>query len=376
MAGGSGSSAAVPRMERYRAYGAFYERYWSHLFGVTRADLDLLAEFIESEARASGRASDLTGLVRAVVIARLSQGPRLNSTPAPDAKVSNPLVRKWDPEASWAVGDRAIFVVPDLDRVRGFAPWLGEIVQVGSDHVLARIDGRSAPEVYALGPVARGRMGPSPDARMAGLAQSDDAGSCTDEVIWRFGTVVVGRLLGAMKVDSRFVELDGAWFVRDLSRQPRDQELAAAARALFGLQASSLTLDSLLSHVSSDAPVSVAERFGWALALEGRPDTFTRVSRLPQSRWALAGPPPVPLVARRTVYDPESFVILCTPGETLSASVARRLWDCGLLYAALGTSGALAVPADDQAATPVTEMESEAAPTRTAWWRRLPMSRH
>lgn len=363
-------------MTRYRAYGAFYERYWSRLFGVTDADLDLLADTIRSEVQATGQATHLTNLVRAVVTSRLNQGPRLNSTPAQDTKVANPLVRRWDPEASWAVGDRAIFVVPDLDRVRGFAPWLGGIVQVGSSHVLARIDGRGAPEVYALGPVARSQSVPPPESHLAGLADSDDIGSCADEVIWRFGTVVVGRLLGAMKADSRFVELEGLWLLRDLCRRPRDQELTSAARALFDQQAPSLTLDSLLSRASAGAQVAVVERFGWALALEERSDTFVCVSMLPQSRWALAGPPPVPLIARRTAYDPESFVILCTPGETLSPAVARRLWDCGLLYAALGASGALPESIDRQATALETVAEPEPGSARAAWWRRLSLSRH
>ena len=371
LSGGTLRPVASSQMVRYRAYGAFYERYWSRLFGVTSADLDLLADVIKARVQASGRASDLTGLTRAVVAARFDKGPRVNSVPAPDSKVADPIVRRWDPEAVWAVGDLAIFVVPDLDRVRGFAPWLGTILQAGGDHVLARIDGRGGPEVHALGPAGRNRTGPSPESRMAALAESDDAGSCVDEVIWRFGGVVVGRLLGAMRSDSRFVELEGSWFLRELCRRPRDQAATAAAQALFELQGPSLTLDELLARTGVAGNASAAERFGWALALEERADTFTRVSTLPQSRWALAGPPPLPLVARFAAYDPESYVVLCTPGDTLSAAVARRLWDFGLLYAALGSAGSPQKLATLQPAVPEVVAALHPTRTRAAWWHRL-----
>ena len=379
---GEQPGAASPQMARYRADGAFYQRYWSRLFAVTRADLDLLCVTITAQAEESGRASDLTNLVRAVVAARLSQGPRLNSTAAPDAKVADPLVRKWDAGASWSVGDRAIFVVPDFDRTRGFAPRLGDVVQVGSDHALVRIDGRNAPEVYALGPAARkatgvrGQAAPDSELLMAALGESDDVGSCIDEVLWRFGDVVVGRVLGAMRADSRFVELDGLWLLRELVKRPRDQELATAASVLFELEVPSLTLDGLLSRVNPRAQVSAAERFGWALALEERPDTFARLSTIPPTRWMLAGPPPVRLIARHAAYDPESYVVLCTPGDTLSAATARQLWDCGLLYAALGMGDAPPEPSPTRSPVSEAATASQQRLTKPTWRRRLSLTRH
>jgi hypothetical protein len=365
-----------PQMGRYRAYSAYYERYWSRLFGVTQADLDLAAEMIPGQP--PGQACDLTTIVRAVIAARLSRGPRLNSTPAPDNKAADPLVRQWDPEASWSVGDRGIFVVPDLDRVRGFAPWLGEIVQAGGDHVLARIDGRAAPEVCALGPVARSRVGISAQARMAALAQSDDPGSWVDEVVWRFGGVVVSRLLGALKADDRFLELEGLWFLRALCRRPRERDLVAAAAALFELRAPSATLDWLAASATPGGQFSAAERFGWALALEERPDMFALVSALPQSRWALAGPPPVSLTARNAAYDPETYEVVCTPGDPLPPTVAKRLWNSGLLYAALGGQRFSPGPQDvDVAQGPLPAAAGDSPPVRPrrVWWRRLSLSR-
>lgn len=369
----AGAGAQSSQMGRYRAYGAFYERYWLRLFSVTQADVDLLLAHVSNQE--PDRATTLTSMVRVVVDARLSQGPRLSSAPARDARMADPLVRRWDPEASWVVGDRAIFVVPDLDRVRGFAPCLGEVVQVGSDHVLARVDGRSAPEVYALDPTGRNQSMTSAEARMAALAGADDAGSCVDEVIWRFGSAVVGRLLSALRADQRFVELDGLWSLRELARRPNERDLVEAARVLFDLRVHSLTLDALLSRVSSGAVATIPARFGWALAMGERPELFSREATLPQSRWALAGPPPVPLVARHAAYDPETYEVLCTAGSRLSEGVARRLWDCGLLYAALGTAELREEHVSDRAVVLAAALR-EPSQSRRVWWRRLSLSRH
>jgi len=373
-ASGRAVKAPAPQMGRYRAYGAFYERYWSRLFSVTQADLDLLEALVTDQEPA--QAATLTSMVRAVVDVRLRRGPRLDSTPARDVKMADPLVRRWDPEASWAAGDRAIFVVPDLDRVRGFSPRLGQLLQVGSDHVLARVDGRSAPEVYALGPMVRNQPLISAEARMAALADEDDAGSCVDDVIWRFGGIVVGRVLAALRADQRFVELEGLWSLRELVRSPNERDLVEAARVLFGLRVHSLTLDALLSHALPGTAVATPARFGWVLAMEEHPELFVRVATLPKSRWALAGPPPIPLVARHAAYDPETYEVLCTAGSRLVAETARRLWDCGLLYAALGTPDPAEESASAQAEPARGAARGHSTPSRSAWWRRLSLSRH
>ena len=367
----SGGAVGTPglRMGRYRAYAAFYERYWSRLFGVTQADLDLLvAHVAESEP---DRASTLTSMVRAVVDMRLRQGPRLDSTPARDAKVADPLVRRWDSEASWVVGDRAIFVVPDLDRVRGFSPCLGQLLQVGSDHVLARVDGRSALEVYALGPTVRGQPAIAAEARMATLAGEDDVGSCVDDVIWRFGGIVVGRVLAALRADKRFMELEGLWSLRDLAQRPGERDVVEVARVLFDLRVHSLTLDVLLSRALPNTVIVTPARFGWVLVMEEHPELFVRVATLPQSRWALAGPPPVPLIARHAAYDPETYEIMCTAGSQLTGETARRLWDCGLLYAVLGAPEAREERAEP---TPVAA-QRHSTPSRPAWWRCFSLGR-
>lgn len=330
-----GAPGAMP-LARYRSYGRFFERYWSRLFSMTEADMTRLADLV----RTSGGPLDLTTLAQDVVRARLRQGPQLVSGPAPDGSMPSQVVRLWDPGLQWRVGDRAILVMPDPGPGRSYVPRVGEIRQVGDDHVIIQVDGIASPQVVALGmnggPYRTdARLDRAAEAEMAALAKKRDEVSQINHILWRFGGHIVGRLLHALQADPQFVELEGLWFLTALANQPGEAVLVALTRAMFERTDAPMTVDDLLSMMHGGGQQSFASRCGLAMAMQNRPDLFTNVGTLPHPRWVLAGPPPMRLVARCAVFDPETYIVLCTPGETLSPVTARRLWDTGLLSTAL-----------------------------------------
>jgi hypothetical protein len=330
-------------ISRYRSYGRFYERYWSRLFCMTQADMATFAE----QMRARRAALDLTTLARDVIHSRLQQGPKLNSGPAPNGSMPSQVVRLWDPAAQWRVGDRAIVAAPKIQAGRALAPAVGEIRQVGDDHVIIEIDGITAPQVYALGlqsasHLRAGHAGIDPAQQLLkdeiqALADKQDTASQIDLVLWRFGGTVVGRLLHALQADPNFVELNGFWYCVELSRPLREAQLVALAQSLFAGPDRPVTVSEVLELLVLGGPAGAAEQYGAMLSLQGRPDLFTNVGTLSRPRWILAGPPPVPLVAKHAAFDPETFAVLCVAGETLSPQAAQRLWDAGLLRVVLGS---------------------------------------
>jgi hypothetical protein len=381
-------------LERYRSYGKFYERYWSRLFGMTQADMERFAALM----RARGAPVDLTTLAREVIRSRLRQGPEINSGPAPNGSMPAQIVRVWDPGAIWRVGDRAIMAVPAFQEGRSLQPAVGEMRQVGDDHVIIQIDGIAAPQVYALGMQGgvhqrSGYSGSdhvqaSLNDEIQSLATRPDTASRIDLILWRFGGIVVGRLLHALQADPNFVELEGVWYCVELTRPLREGQLKSLARALFDGPDRPLSVDDLLALLTPAGAIGVTERFGAMLSLNSRPDLFANVGSLSYPRWILAGPPPMHLVARHAVFDPETYTILCTAGEHLSPEAARRLWDAGLLRTALGTGGETPVTVGQQAEdysgqlpsfSPPEELEAaaqtrDAAPHRRSWRRWLPFA--
>jgi len=318
-------------LERYRMYGRFYERYWSKLFGMTQADMARFAILM----RDSNEAMTLTDLARDLIRERLQRGPQLRSGPAPAGAMLSCIVRQWDPGANWREGDRAIVVVASPSRGRAYAPRVSEVIHVKDDRVVVNIDGMTASQVFGLGPGALTQESEAAEAEMLGIGRRFDEDAQIDFVLWRYGPRIVGLLLQALVADSRFVELEGLWLLRELAIRPRDGVPARLAETMFEENSGPVRLDDVIAMLALPGAAQSAMRFGLALALGEQPDLFENIGSAAHPRWALAGPPPQVFTARHAVYDPETYVVLCVAGETLSEEVARQLWRVGLLRAAL-----------------------------------------
>ncbi len=319
-------------LERYRMYGRIHERYWSKHFGIAEADLIRFA----TQMRESGRAMTLTDLAHDVIRARLRAGPQLRSGPALSGDRSSWVVRQWDPGANWREGDRMIVVVASSSQERPYAPRVGEVIHAEDDSVVVNVDGITASQVFGLGPGARAREDEATEAEMLGFGQRFDEDAQIDFILWRYGPRAVGRLLQSLDADSRFVELEGLWFLRKLAVRPTGGMLARLAAAMFEQNPGPVRLDDVVAALSLAGTAQAAARFGLAQALSERTGLFENIGSAARPLWTLAGPPPLVFTARHAVYDPETYVVLCVPGETLSAEVAQQLWSAGLLRSALG----------------------------------------
>ena len=332
-----GTDSALPTaeqdsaLERYRVYGRFPERYWSKLFAITQADLARLA----TQMRESGTAMTPTDLARDVIRARLQTEPQPWSEPAPSRDLSSWIVRQWDPGATWCEGDRVIVVVASPSQERPYAPCVGEVIHVEDDRLVVDIDGMTASQVFEQGSGAQARESQATEAEMLGVGQRFDEDAQIDFVLWRYGPWAVGRLLYALDADSRFVELEGSWFLRTLAIRPSGSMLARLSATMFEQNSGPLRLDGVVAVLSMAGSAQAAARFGLAQALGERPGLFENIGSAARPLWTPAGPPPLVFTARHAVYDPETYVVLCVPGETLSAEVARQLWRADLLRAAL-----------------------------------------
>jgi hypothetical protein len=341
-----GTRSRPAALGRYRAYGRFYDRYWARLFSVTQADLGMLAEGM----RETGAAATLTAMAQYLISLRLLNGPQLHSGPVRNGHVPAYCVRYWDPALIWHVGDRTLLLLSQPGRPKMYTPRVGEVIHAAEDHVVLHVDGLSAPQVYPLAPLDSGRKAPND----AGVVTPDDQmmGEMVDEidrVLCRYGDQIVGQLFHALEADDRFTALEGWWFLHELGRRPREVQLVSLTRAIFAAGHETLTTGEALALLSPDRPrlhrtapqetptkagplqPDAASLFGLLGAMSEHSELFKNVGAPMWPRWALAGPPPARMVARHAAYDPETYEVLCTPGETLTRIAAQRLWDTGLL---------------------------------------------
>jgi len=308
------------------------QTYGEALFDVYADDLSRLERWL----RRRGSAETLTTLVRRFVRGRLRYGPERRGDhiagPAPED-----IVRFWDPAKAWRLGDLAIFPEPATqDRVRAFAPRVGQIVRVQGNAVTVRIDGRPGTQVYGTtsrdeGGHALVRWRQSVEDVVRALPYRSDEASLVDYALYCFGEAAATNLLSGLQQDVRFVVLEGQWFLRSLAAPLTRAQLEAVAEGMLGAGDAPLSVADLLPLVPPPVAPRAEGLYGLALSLREHPDLFAYVEGGMRSRWVLANPPSTEYVARLAAFDPETLEVLCEPGERLDAPTVQRLWSLDLL---------------------------------------------
>lgn len=310
----------------------YSDTYWVNEFDITIADLDRIGTHI----RETAQAHDLTTLARRVVRGRLRYGPE-TSAPAQPSWAEDPSVRLWNPAGKWEVGDHAIVAVWDSKSER-HVPWIGEVTEVQADAVkLATERG------WTRTPTFKRAQADSLEAQkwaefVTRLTQagrkSTDIDQRVEAVILEHGQTIVSHLLNALQTDERFVRLAGRWFLRELAVSPTEEQLTTLAWAMVSLEEPKPTVE-LVPLVEPALVESDAGLFGLYLAMRDRPDLFENADPGQRPRWLLTGPPPGSCTPQYAAYDPETYEILCLPGESAPPETVKRLWDRGLLKAVL-----------------------------------------
>ncbi|MGC9320604.1 MAG: hypothetical protein ACP5KN_21405 [Armatimonadota bacterium] len=321
--------------------------YWETSFAVRRADLDRVARRIER----TGEAHTLTRLTRRLIRGRLRYGPervRVPESSAAGDDMAEPIgssvlrperieVRLWDPAAAWQAGDLAIFAVPvPHRRLQTFSPAVGRVLKTQGNSVIVTIDGQRGTRIYGTATRRRedkdlDRWRRSIEDLVTVLEDRTDEPSCIDYVFWLHGERIVSLLRNALRDDTRLVALEERWFLAKLAARPTEDQLLGLARAMLRDPKETITYADLLALMPAATIEGDAGRFGLALAMRERPDLFSNVEVGGRTRWALAGPPPGEYTARLAAYDPDTYAVLCEPGDTLSPESAQRLWDLDLL---------------------------------------------
>ena len=163
------------------------------------------------------------------------------------------------------------------------------------------------------------------------LPDRSDESSLIDYALYRFGERVATSLLNALRQDVRFVAMEGQWFLRSLAVRSDRTQLDGLAQAMLVAADRPMTAAELLPLVPPPVAEGAAGLFGLALTLQEHPDLFANVDAGPRPRWVLTGAPSGHYTARLAAYDPETWDVLCEPGEALDAATLQRLWSLGLL---------------------------------------------
>jgi hypothetical protein len=314
----------------------FSDRYWLEEFQVTEADLDRIERHIQETVQAY----DLTALARRVVRGRLRHGPE-TSAPARTTWLGDSSVRLWDPAKEWEEGDHSIVTVTQFSgQKRWHEPFVGEVVEVESGKVTIHVDALDEKRTY----LTKTRYAPDDLVKwrknveeiVAKKRAADDMPSQIEYVILEHGERVATQLLESLKADKRFVRLAGRWFLFELAVPATEEQLASLAWAMVPLEESMSTID-LAPLIEPPLAEGDPGCFGLYLTMR-ESELFENADPGKRPRWLLASPPPGTCTAEHAAYHPESYEVLCLPGESIPSERVQQLWESELLPAVLGSS--------------------------------------
>jgi hypothetical protein len=307
----------------------YRDHYWQSEFAVTEADIDRLETYIAE----TGKAHELEVLAKRIIRGRLRHGPE--ASPAAlgvQTALADGSVRLWDPADEWQAGDHVVIWTWSYAH-RANEVKIGEVIDHDQLYVYAWVEDSSRQKRK----LTRAKSG-SKEANLwrkkveeavARLRRAQTMDEWTELIALEHGDRVASQLLDALRADERFVRLAGGWFLHRLAVPPSEEQLAALAWAMLGLDEPQPTQD-LLSLLDPPVTEGDAGLFGLYLGMRDRTDLFANADPGQRPRWVLAAPPPGPAVAGYAAYDPDTHQVLCEPDETLDESTARRLWELDL----------------------------------------------
>ena len=301
------------------------DEYWSTLFDITQDDLKRIAERMERD----GAPQDLKAIALRLIRGRLEHGHDIS--PAALVKLTgNPSVRLWDPVGQWQIND-VVLVARHAGKDRNgqptFSAHLGEIQKIKGDVVTINVDG--------IGPVKYGII-TSDNPSVVSIRetvreaverklQSKDIEQQGEGILLKHGERILNRLSETIQSDSRFAGLEGKWYVSKKLPELNGEILTAAYRK--ALENPGVGIEELLPG-NDDAVLLY--RMALHGHLQNAPQKFENIGTLARPQWRARLPEPDQAKVTLYAYDPQTFEILCRPGQKLSQKKAQRLQEFGL----------------------------------------------
>lgn len=278
-------------------------------------------------------AFSLDELAERVVCGRLRFGPESSPTASPPGSGSG-TIRLWDATDEWQIGNRVIVARCPAGELDVF---LAEIVEITTIPPRARVRlDRSGEEVTYIrtpaGDTAAERWREKLHRVVQEKLVAPELSKRAKAVLAQYGTRIIDILLAALRADTRFLELENRWFLREILEHLAPAQLQGLFRILLGRTKPSSTAE-LASLMSLPLPAGDVGLFSLYQALVATPKRFRNVGRAAQPLWEVIAPTPVPperAVALYYAYDPATYEVLVHPGQHLTSQLTRRLQELEL----------------------------------------------
>lgn len=205
--------------------------------------------------------------------------------------------------------------------------WSGqfEITQEDLDQIAEQLERAGAPQELkeiAL-PLIRGHREQAHDLGRVGENQQAEG------ILLKKGEPILDGLAEALQSDSRFTSLGGKWFIADKLPHIGKDVLQKVHRLL--MQNPSASEPEILSLVKGNG---LTNKTLWRMALHAAfhraPERFQNLGSAAHPQWKALLPDIEQAAVTHYAYDPQTYEILCRPGQRLSQRKAERLQELDL----------------------------------------------
>ena len=309
------------------------EDYVPRGFAITTEDLNRVAALL---ARA-GTPQDLKTIALSVLKARMEHGHDLSPVVSL-GQSTEVLVRFWEPGSEWETGD-VVLLVHDPFGNSKFQLFVGVVEYVDTEVVEIQMGELQCTKTYLRtlpGTENAHQFGSASESWreiVIDLAEkklrSGDPDEEAEGRLLQDGERILTCLVKSLRQDARFIGLADKWYLTD--RLPRIDHESMQAVHHFLLQNQPASLDEVLPFVQG-RPRNDACLLKLAVhnALQQSPDRFENIGTPARPLWQARLPAHDKAQVTHFAFDPQTFEILCRPGQRLSQRLARRLQELDL----------------------------------------------
>ena len=210
-----------------------------------------------------------------------------------------------------------------------------DITQDDLNQVAERLEHDGAPQELkeiALR-IIRGRMEHDDNLNLAALSELSGRSGNVDQqaegILLKYGERILSRLAETLQFDPRLTSLEGKWFIMDKLPHFERDALQKVHRLL--LQNPSSPLDEILSVVKVERSTdNTLLKMALHAALRRSPERFENIGTPARPQWKARLPEVEQAEVTHYAYDPQTYEVLCRPGQRLSEKKAKRLQELNL----------------------------------------------
>ena len=196
-----------------------------------------------------------------------------------------------------------------------------DVTQEDLNDIAERLEGEDAPQELreiALG-LLRGHLESDPG----------DPNEQAEEVLVAYGERILSLLAAALQFDPRFTGLEDKWFLVEKLPRLERESLQKIHRQL--LQKPSSSVEEILSVLKEGQGTDpTLRKMALQAALRRLPERFENTGTSAHPQWRARLPGFAQAEVTQYAYDPQTYEILCRPGQRLSEKKAKRLQELEL----------------------------------------------